>query len=196
MYPPPPRPSYVMSIFNWSGCHCVALASCFCRCRHCLPCPLHCSYHCRQSKNCWIRTASSTSPRGCAGQPTRTAKPLLRPLDVRVFVCIIVLAYVPSLSVVAALLVLVPVTLTMIPPVVVGRQGWRRIVVNSTMLPRPRVAQIARLSDIVPSVLHHPTCPSLDDASVAFDPSSSSSSSHVTSAATTSQQSTFRQIPV
>ena len=93
---PPPRRSYVMSIFNWLGCHCVALASCFCRCRHCLPCPLHCSYHCCQSKNCWIRTASSTSPRGCAGQPTRTAKPLLRPLDVRVFVCIIVLAYVPQ----------------------------------------------------------------------------------------------------
>ena len=125
---PPPRPSYVMSIFNWLGCHCVAFASCFCHRRHCLPCPLRRLYHCRQSKNYWIRTVSSTSPWGCAGQPRHTTTPPCCPHQRQSLClyhrpCLCPPTIAPSLSLVAILLVVVPVTLMTIPPVVVGRQG-------------------------------------------------------------------------
>ena len=125
---PPPRPSYVMSIFNWLGCHCVALASCVCHRSHCLPHPLRRSYHRHQSENCWIRTASSTSPRGRAGQPMRTAMPPRCPpcrqsLCLYHRPCLCPPTIAPSLSIVAVLLVIMPVTLTTIPPVVVGRRG-------------------------------------------------------------------------
>jgi hypothetical protein len=118
---------YVMSIFNWLGCRCVALVSCFCHCHHCLSCSIHRLYHRCQSKNCWIRTlSSSTSPRGRAGQPTRTVTlphhpPQCQSLCLYHRPCLCSPTIVPSLSAVAVLLVVMLVTLMMITPVIGGR---------------------------------------------------------------------------
>ncbi len=96
---PPPRPSYVMSIFNWLGCHCVALASCFCHRRHCLPRPLSIVRTIVvKAKIVGLELHPLPLPGAVLGSPRVRQRRRVAPLDVRVFVYIIVLAYVPQPS--------------------------------------------------------------------------------------------------